>query len=64
MPWPRFGHWKLGRTDAVARFAILGWAFGALLVVLVSRFGKADWGPPSRCSSCSANFVTLPAARR
>jgi hypothetical protein len=48
----------------VARFAIFGWAFEALLVVLVSRFGKADWGPPSRCSSCSANFVTLPAARR
>ena len=48
----------------MARFAIFGWAFGALLVVRVSRFGKADWGPPFPLLSCSANFVTLPAARR
>ena len=46
MLWPGLGHWKLGRrTDAVARFAIFGWAFGALLVVLVSRFGKGGLGP-------------------
>jgi ribosomal protein L40E/uncharacterized membrane protein len=43
---PGLGHWKLGRrTDAVARFAMFGWAFGALLVLLVSRFGKGALGP-------------------
>ena len=46
MLWPGLGHWKLGRrTDAVARIVIFGWAFGALLVVLVSRFGKGGLGP-------------------
>ena len=46
MLWPGLGHWKLGRrTDAVARFAMFGWAFGALLVLLVSRFGKGGLGP-------------------
>jgi len=43
---PGLGHWKLGRrTDAVARFAMFGWAFGALLILLVSRFGKGGLGP-------------------
>ena len=46
MLWPGLGHWKLGRrTDAVARIVMFGWAFGALLVVLVSRFGKGGLGP-------------------
>jgi hypothetical protein len=46
MLWPGLGHWKLGRrADAVARFAMFGWAFGALLVLLVSRFGKGGLGP-------------------
>jgi ribosomal protein L40E len=46
MLWPGLGHWKLGRrTDAVARFAMFAWAFGALLVLLVSRFGKGGLGP-------------------
>jgi ribosomal protein L40E len=43
---PGLGHWKLGRrTDAVARFAMFGWAFGALLILLASRFGKGGLGP-------------------
>jgi len=46
MLWPGLGHWKLGRrTDAVARFAMFAWAFGALLILLVSRFGKGGLGP-------------------
>lgn len=46
MAFPGLGHWKLGyRTDAVARFAMFGWAFGALLILLVSRFGKGGLGP-------------------
>jgi ribosomal protein L40E len=46
MLWPGLGHWKLGRpTEAVARFAMFAWAFGALLILLVSRFGKGGLGP-------------------
>jgi Zn-finger in Ran binding protein and others len=46
MLWPGLGHWKLGRrTDSVARIVIFGWALGALLVVVVSRFGKGGLGP-------------------
>jgi ribosomal protein L40E len=46
MLWPGVGHWKLGRrTDAVARFAMFAWAFGALLILLMSRFGKGGLGP-------------------
>ena len=46
MVFPGLGHWKLGRRgDAIARFAMFGWSFGALLVLLVSRFGKGGMGP-------------------
>jgi ribosomal protein L40E len=46
MLWPGLGHWKLGRrADAVARGAMFAWAFGALMVVLVSRFGRGGLGP-------------------
>jgi len=46
MLFPGLGHWKLGRRgDAIARFAMFGWSFGALLVLLVSRFGKGGMGP-------------------
>lgn len=46
MVLPGLGHWKLGlRADAVARMVMFGWAFGALLVLLVSRFGKGGLGP-------------------
>ena len=46
MLWPGLGHWKLGRrTDAVARFAMFAWPFGALLILVVSRFGKGGLGP-------------------
>src|SRR5262245_22033729 len=46
MVFPGLGHWKLGRRgDAVARFAMFGWSFGALMVLLVSRFGKGGLGP-------------------
>lgn len=44
--FPGLGHWKLGlKTDAIARFAMFGWAFGALVVLLVSRVGKGGLGP-------------------
>ena len=46
MVFPGLGHWKLGRRgDAIARFALFGWSFGALLVLLISRFGKGGLGP-------------------
>ena len=46
MALPGLGHWKLGRrADAVARIVMFAWAFGALLVLLVSRFGKGGLGP-------------------
>ncbi|HET7928015.1 MAG TPA: zinc ribbon domain-containing protein [Actinomycetota bacterium] len=46
MLWPGLGHWKLGRrTDAVGRFVMFAWSFGALLILLVSRFGKGGLGP-------------------
>ena len=46
MVLPGLGHWRLGRKgDAVARFAVFGWAFGALMLLLVSRFGKGGLGP-------------------
>lgn len=46
MVCPGLGHWRLGRKgDAIARFAMFGWAFGALLILLVSRFGKGGLGP-------------------
>jgi ribosomal protein L40E len=45
MVFPGLGHWKLGRRgDAIARFAMFGWSFGALLVLLFSRFGKGGLG--------------------
>lgn len=46
MIFPGLGHWKLGRrADAVARFAMFGWSFGALMILVVSRFGKGGFGP-------------------
>jgi hypothetical protein len=46
MVFPGLGHWKLGRrADAVARFAMFGWSFGALMILVVSRFGKGGFGP-------------------
>lgn len=46
MALPGLGHWKLGRrADAVARVVMFAWAFGALLVLLVSRFGSGGLGP-------------------
>jgi hypothetical protein len=46
MLWPGLGHWKLGRrTEAVARLVMFAWSFGALVVLLVSRFGKGGLGP-------------------
>lgn len=46
MVLPGLGHWRLGRRgDAIARFAVFGWAFGALSVLLVSRFGTGGLGP-------------------
>ncbi len=46
MVFPGLGHWKLNRrADAIARFAMFGWAFGALMILLVSRFGKGGLGP-------------------
>ena len=46
MIFPGLGHWRLGRrADAVARIVMFAWAFGALLVLLVSRFGKGGLGP-------------------
>lgn len=46
MALPGLGLWRLGRrADAVARFAMFGWAFGALMILLVSRFGKGGLGP-------------------
>jgi hypothetical protein len=46
MLWPGLGHWKLGRgTDAVGRFVMFAWSFGALVILLVSRFGKGGLGP-------------------
>ena len=46
MVFPGLGHWKLGlRADAIARIVMFAWAFGALLVLLVSRFGKGGLGP-------------------
>ena len=46
MLWPGLGHWKLGRrADAVARFAMFAWAFGSLMVVLASRFGRGGLEP-------------------
>jgi ribosomal protein L40E len=46
MVFPGLGHWKLGRrADAIARIVMFAWAFGALLILLVSRFGKGGLGP-------------------
>lgn len=46
MVLPGLGHWRLGRkADAVARFAVFGWAFGALLAILISRIGTGGLGP-------------------
>jgi ribosomal protein L40E len=43
---PGLGHWRLGRKgDAVARSVVFAWAFGALVILLVSRFGKGGLGP-------------------
>lgn len=46
LAFPGLGHWRLGRKgDAVARAIVFAWAFGALLILLVSRFGKGGLGP-------------------
>lgn len=46
LAFPGLGHWRLGRNgDAVARAIVFAWAFGALLILLVSRFGKGGLGP-------------------
>lgn len=46
MVFPGLGHWKLGRrADAIARFAMFGWSFGALMILVVSRIGKGGFGP-------------------
>jgi ribosomal protein L40E len=46
MVFPGLGHWKLGRKgDAIARFAMFGWSFGALMILVVSRIGKGGFGP-------------------
>lgn len=46
MVFPGLGHWKLGRrADAIARFAMFGWSFGALMVLVISRIGKGGFGP-------------------
>ena len=46
MVFPGLGHWKLGRrADAIARFAMFAWAFGALMILVVSRVGKGGFGP-------------------
>jgi hypothetical protein len=43
--FPGLGHWQLRRkADAVARFVLFGWTFGALLILVVSRFGKGSLG--------------------
>jgi hypothetical protein len=43
--WPGLGHWKAGyRADAIARIVLFAWTFGALSVLLVSRFGKGGLG--------------------
>lgn len=45
MVFPGLGHWKLERRgDAIARFAMFGWSFGTLLVLLFSRVGKGGLG--------------------
>lgn len=42
---PGLGHWKAGRRlDGVARMVLFGWAFGALLTLLLARFGKGGLG--------------------
>lgn len=44
--FPGLGHWRLGRKgDAIARFALFGWAFGALLILVAARSGKGGLGP-------------------
>ena len=46
MVFPGLGHWRLGRrADAIARFAMFGWSFGALMILVVSRIGKGGFGP-------------------
>ncbi len=46
LAWPGLGHWKAGRrADGVARMVLFGWTFGALMVLLISRFGKGGLGP-------------------
>jgi predicted RNA-binding Zn-ribbon protein involved in translation (DUF1610 family) len=43
--WPGLGHWKAGyRADAIARGVLFAWTFGALSILLVSRFGKGGLG--------------------
>lgn len=43
--WPGLGHWMAGyRADGVARIVLFGWTFGALMVLLVSRFGTGGLG--------------------
>ena len=38
---PGLGHWKLGRKgDAVARFVLVVWVFGAGLALALARSGK------------------------
>jgi hypothetical protein len=43
--WPGLGHWRAGyRADAIARGVLFAWTFGALTILLVSRFGKGGLG--------------------
>jgi hypothetical protein len=43
--WPGLGHWMAGyRADAIARAVLFAWTFGALSVLLISRFGKGGLG--------------------
>ena len=44
--WPGIGHWKAGyRADGIARMVLFAWTFGALMILLVARFGTGGLGP-------------------
>lgn len=45
LAWPGLGHWKAGyRADGVARGVLFAWTFGALIALVISRFGKGGMG--------------------
>jgi hypothetical protein len=45
LAWPGLGHWKAGyRADGVARGVLFAWSFGALMMLVISRFGKGGLG--------------------